>query len=125
MPTDLTDHFISWTRYTDNLAEDIRLAAAAAVEDGTVDSHRLAREIEQEVTYVQHCFREAPYICRHHVGEGRYRVHTADECGPGCQEKWFHANPAKIAPVNACVGCGIHVPPAADECDFCGAAVAA
>lgn len=124
MPTDLTDHFIHWTRYTDNLADDIRLAAADSDEDGTVDSHRLAREISQEVTYVQHCFREASYICRHHVGEGRYRVHTADECGPGCQEKWFHTQgrPTTVVP---CLGCGIHVPPAATECDFCGLDVAA
>lgn len=123
--TDLTDYFIWFTKDCGNLSEAIRNAAMLAESDGTVNSHNLARAIGAEVTYVQHVLREAPHVCRHNIGDGRYRVHEAKTCGDDCDEKWAAHGGGPGEKVNACPGCGIHVPPAATECDFCGLDVAA
>jgi hypothetical protein len=121
---EITNAFIDAAKFYSSLAEAIRTAAEEVTEDGVVDSYLIAESICAEVTYVQHLLRETPHICRHTIGDGLYRAHTAAVCGGGCMEKW-DSRVGKVERVNACPGCGIHVPPAATECDFCGLDVAA
>lgn len=119
---DVTQVFVEWVTHAIgdySFAELVRLAAQDAG-DGWVDAEKVHDAFPTVgFTYVQFCLRETPHICRHTIGERKYRVHSALVCSEECDEKFAHTPDRPAVPSRACPSCGIHAPLSLQSCDFC------
>lgn len=120
---DLTDTFIKVARRDGDFARAVRTAAASyrGDEEAYVDSQRLHSDARPDLglTYVQFALREAPHVCRHTIGESRYRVHSAEECSAVCDLKWQHQAPATRVASAPCPTCYLTSPLSVTECPAC------
>ncbi len=85
---------------------DLSVQVALLAGDSTIGSHELAKRLGAPVTYVQHCLREAHFVCRYSDDLGRYRIHATPECGPRCQE---HATHITLPLTPVCRHCFLHI----------------
>lgn len=123
----VTEAFVTAARADDDFARAVRETAAGLLDEGEayVDSSRLhdARP-DLGLTYVQFVLRETPYLCRHTIGDGRYRVHAQEQCGADCGVKFAQRAPVIYAS-RRCPTCFLSSPPAVDECPACDSRMAA